>query len=328
MTRRFNKYSKEQVDTIIELHLKGLSSRAICRELKISEKKKSNINYILKDWREGKVSYSKSEVSLKSHLPKVLLIDLETAPCKMYGWSLWNQNFGLNQIESEWFILSYSAKWLGSDEVLYKDLKGKVHTEDDSELLEDLWNLMDEASIVVGQNHRKFDIKKLNARLIMNGYKPYSPVKTEDTLDIAKRKFGFTSNKLEWLTDKLCVEFKKQTHGSFAGFELWKQCLLENEEAWEEMKEYNIYDVLSLEELWLKLRCWDDRSVNYALYLDDTHLRCTCGSTNLSENGYSYTSLSKFQQYQCQDCGSFVRGRKNLFSKDKRASLLMNVTNR
>lgn len=323
-----SKYTQEQVDKIIELHLQGVSSRKICRELGISEKKKSSVNYILSDWREGKVKYSKSDTTLKTLHPKVLLIDLETAPCTLYGWALFNQNFGLNQIENEWYILSYSAKWLGSDEVMYKDLKGKVSTEDDSELLHDLWCLMDEAEVVVGQNHRRFDIKKLNARLILNGYKPYSPVKTEDTLDIAKRKFGFTSNKLEWMTDKLCVEFKKQTHGNFAGFELWRQCMLENEAAWEEMRVYNIYDVLSLEELWLKLRAWDDRSVNYALYLDDTHTRCTCGSTHLIEDGYAYTSLSKFQQYRCQDCGGFVRGRVNLFSKDKRASLLMNVTNR
>ena len=133
-----SKYTQEQVDKIIELHLQGVSSRKICRELGISEKKKSSVNYILSDWREGKVVYSKSDTMLKTLHPKVLLIDLETAPCTLYGWSLWNQNFGLNQIENEWYILSYSAKWLGSDEVMYKDLKGKVSTEDDSELLHDL----------------------------------------------------------------------------------------------------------------------------------------------------------------------------------------------
>lgn len=312
--------------TQLALEVLGRKSReSSVRHIKNVYEKYGNYFGVSLDGGDVKV---KSKQKRKHPHPKVLLIDLETAPCKMYGWSLWNQNFGLNQVESEWFILSYCAKWLDSDDVIYNDLKGKVDTENDYQLLSELWELMNEADIVVGQNHRRFDIKKLNARLIMNGFRPYSPVKTEDTLDIAKRKFGFTSNKLEWMTDKLCVEFKKQKHGQFAGFELWKQCLLENEEAWLEMKNYNIFDVLSLEELWLKLRAWDDRSVNYALYLDDTDIRCTCGSTNLVEDGFAYTSLSKFQQYRCEDCHSFVRGRVNLFSKEKRTSLLMNVTNR
>lgn len=59
-----SKYTQEQVDKIIELHLQGVSSRKICRELGISEKKKSSVNYILSDWREGKIKYSKSQISV------------------------------------------------------------------------------------------------------------------------------------------------------------------------------------------------------------------------------------------------------------------------
>lgn len=316
-------YTEQQLE-VKRLLESGVSIREAARLVLERETKESTIRGWVKNGLLGEVVGDGQDVKL----PKVLLIDIESAPCKMYGWQLFNANFGLNQIESEWFILSYSAKWLGSEEVIYQDLQGKVDTEDDTELLENIWHLLDQADIVVGQNLRRFDVKKINARLIMKGFKPYSPVKTEDTLDIAKRKFGFTSNKLEWLTDKLCVEFKKQTHGSFAGFELWKQCLLENEDAWLEMKNYNIFDVLSLEELWLKLRAWDDKSVNYALYMDDSKMRCKCGSSHLVESGFAYTSLSKFQQYRCEDCGSFSRGRVNLFSKEKRASLLMNVLNK
>ena len=323
------KYTQADIDTIVELHLQGFSSRKICKKMGLAVTKKSTINNILSRFRNGKETYSHSKCSLVLKLPKVLTLDVELSPTQFYGWGMFNQFFGLNQIVDEWFLLSYSAKWLHEENVMYKDMRGKVATGDDTELLQDLYELLDEADIVVGQNHRKFDLKKINARLLMKGFdKPYSPVKTEDTLDIAKRKFGFTSNKLEWMTEHLNVEFKKLKHGNYAGFELWKACMNEDIKAWDEMKEYNIYDSLSTEELWLKLRAWDDKSVNFALYLDDTHMRCSCGSTGLKEAGFAYTALSKFQQYQCEDCGSFLRGRTNLFSKDKRTNLLMNVINR
>lgn len=320
------KYPQETLDRIIELSLKGLSSRRICDELGWKRSKKSVVNYILADFRNGRVAYSKSKLSVKSHLPKVLLFDIETAPNKLMGWNLYNQSFGLNQIANEWFILSYSAKWLGADEVLYEDMEGIVHTEDDTHIMDSLWRLFDEADVIIGQNSKAFDVKKMNARWIMNGYKPPSPYKQIDTLDIAKRNFAFTSRKLEWMTDKIC-ENKKLTHQKFSGFELWKQCLLDNPEAWLEMKEYNIMDVVSLEELYLKMAAWDNKHVNFNLYnSDSTEHVCRCGSRAVVENGFAYTGVSKFQQYRCLDCGASTRGRVNLFSKEKRDSLQMNLS--
>lgn len=318
--------TQEQIDTIVELHLKGdKSSRYIAEQVFGRKSAKSSVNDILSKWRNGSIAYSKSEISLKSHLPKVLFFDIETAPNKLMGWSLWNQNFGLNQIENEWFLLSYSAKWMGSDEVLYEDMKGIVDTENDTHLLDSLWKLIDEADVVIGQNSKAFDIKKLNARWIMNGYLPPSPYKQIDTLDIAKRNFAFTSRKLEWMTDKMC-DNKKLTHGKFAGFELWKQCLLDNPEAWQEMEDYNKMDVISLEELYIKFAAWDNKHVNFNLYHSDNNSHvCRCGSHRVVEDGYAYTGVSKFQQYRCLDCGSSTRGRKNLFSKEKRDSLHMNI---
>jgi DNA polymerase III epsilon subunit-like protein len=327
--RKHKNLTQSQLDQIIALHLKGVSSRKICDALGLPRSKKSTVNYVIADFKKGSVVHSGEVKDVQTMLPKVLTIDIEISATSYAGWAMFNQNFSLDQIEREWFIMSFTAKWLGSDDVIYMDLRGKVDSEDDTELLEVLWKLFDSASIVVGQNHRKFDIKKINARMMMKGLtKPYSPIKTEDTLDIAKRKFGFTSNKLAWLSEHLNVKFKKLDHSGFAGYKLWKECMAENPLAWDEMEAYNIHDVLATEELWLKLRAWDDKSVNFALYLDDSRMRCSCGSTNLKKAGFSFTSLSKFQQYVCEDCGSFSRGRVNLFSKEKRASLLMNVLNK
>ena len=35
--------------------------------------------------------------------PKILILDIETAPLRAFVWKLWKQNIGINQIISEWF---------------------------------------------------------------------------------------------------------------------------------------------------------------------------------------------------------------------------------
>ena len=252
--------------------------------------------------------------------PRVLIFDIETAPVLGYVWTLWNNNVGLNQIENDWYILSWSAKWLGEDEVMYKDQRDAKNIEDDKKLLKGIWDLLDEADVVITQNGKAFDVKKLNARFIINGFEPPSSYQHIDTRQIAKRRFGFTSNKLEYMTDKLC-DLKKSKHAKFSGFELWKQCLKGNKEAWNEMEEYNRMDVLSLEELYTKLIPWDN-SVNFNVYHNSLENACTCGSTEFKRAGYHMTNSGKYQRYKCKSCGKEYRDGENLLSKNKRKSLL------
>ena len=257
--------------------------------------------------------------------PKVLVLDIETAPIIAYVWGLWENNVALNQIVKDWHVLSWSAKWLDSPKVMYKDQRNKKNIEDDKDLLKGIWKLLDEADIIITQNGRKFDQKKLNARFVINGMQPPSSYKHIDTCLLAKKHFGFTSNKLEYMTDKLCKKYKKQSHKKFPGQELWTECLKGNLEAWQEMEKYNKYDVLSLEELYYVLIPWDS-SINFNLYNDSTEHTCKCGSKDLQKYGFAYTSVSKFQRYKCKSCGSESRDRVNLFDKAKKKSLKAGTT--
>ena len=287
--------------------------------------KESTVERRLRDHKRG------CKDSSDCGTPKVLIFDIETSPILARVWGLWQQNVGLNQIKEDWFVMSWAAKWLGKGKVMYQDLRGQIDdtVKDyrDEELLRGIWNLLNDADIVVTQNGKKFDVKKLNARFIANGYQPPSGYKHIDTLQIAKRIFAFTSNKLEYMTDKLNVEFKKLKHGEFPGFELWQQCLADNQKAWKEMEKYNKHDVLSLEELYVKLAAWDDRHPNFNLYTNGEDQVCRCGCSEFIRAGYAYTQVSKFQKYRCKKCGAETRGRINLFEKDERAALRVNIYN-
>lgn len=253
--------------------------------------------------------------------PKILVYDIETSPIVAHVWRLWDNNVTLNQIVEDWTVLSWAAKWLGSpeDEVIYEDCRKKS----EKKILEGIWKLLDETDIVLTQNGKKFDQKKLNARFIQHGMQPPSSYRHIDTLQIAKRTFGFTSNKLAYMTDKLCTKYKKLTHAKFPGFDLWKQCLAGNPEAWEEMRVYNIHDILSLEELYYVLAPWDN-SINFDVYLGDG--TCKCGNHEFKKSGFHFTNVSKFQKWKCTACGFEHRDTDNLLSKEERKANSRRIT--
>lgn len=254
--------------------------------------------------------------------PKILFLDIETSPLEVYCWGLWDQNIALNQIKQDWTILSWAAKWLDDapNKIMYQDQRHAKNIRDDKKLLKRIWELLDECDIVVTQNGRSFDEKKLNARFIQNGYTSPKPFKHIDTKLLAKKRFAFTSNKLEYMTDKLNTKYKKLKHNKFSGFTLWTECLAGNKEAWKEMEKYNKYDVLSLQELFEKLAPWDN-SYDPNVYSQDLSIVCTCGSERFKKHGFRYNASGKYQSYTCLDCGRHSSSKMNLLTKEKKLSL-------
>lgn len=291
----------------IELAKQGMSGRQIAKEI---GKSKSAINNFLRKSAE-KITKKTNEISY----PKVLFIDIELKPLIMQGWGMFDQNFGLEQIQEDWSILSYSCKWLHSDEVIYSDVSEK--TEDD--LLWELHALLNEASFIVGHNAKRFDLPKIRARMVARGLPPHSPVRVIDTLHIAKQEFKFSSNKLAYLTKLLCKSHVKGSHEKFAGHVLWQQWLKGNPEAISAMRDYNCLDVTSLEELYFILAPWSSKLPVFEAYFEDVDMG------NWVHEGYAYTNFGKYEQFRNKVTGQYRRGKKNLLSKEKRSQLLANI---
>lgn len=258
-----------------------------------------------------------------SQNPVITLLDIETASIQAHVWGLFDQTVGLNMIKEDWRLLSFASKTLHKDDILYLEAR---HANQERKVLKAIWHTLNRSDIIVAHNGKKFDIKKINARLIANGFGPYSPVKIVDTLLEVRKVAAFTSNKLEYLTDLLCTE-KKLKHSKFPGFELWRQCLAGNPEAWAEMKAYNIQDIVSMEELYLKLRPWMAEHPNIGNFTppdDDQSPVCPkCGGKHLHKRGIQRTQVAQYQRYQCLDCGGWSRGREMMQSKEQRKHILM-----
>jgi len=243
---------------------------------------------------------------------KMLVFDIETAPVLAYVWALKDQNVAVNQIHKDWYVIAWAAKWYGdpASKVIYRDQRGAKNIEDDKAILKDLWKLLDEADIVITQNGKNFDTPKLNARFIMHGMKPPSPYQHLDTYQIVRNAAKFTSNKLEYLTEKLCKKYKKLTHEKFPGFSLWAECLKGNLKAWNEMRRYNKHDVLATEELYTKIRAWVPKNAPQVYPVGKSYMQCgVCGALGLMRaKGYTYTSVSRFRKYVCLGCGKWTNG--------------------
>jgi len=259
--------------------------------------------------------------SIANKFPKVLLFDIETSPLSAYIFqkSIWKANVSDEQVISEWFMLTWSAKWLFDDNIITERLTGKeAKDEDDSRIVGGLWKLLDEADIVIAHNGDGFDIPNMNTRFIILGFSPPSPYQTIDTKAVASKQFGFTHNSLNALARLFEFDAKKDTD-----FDLWKKCREGDEESLKYMQEYNIGDVELLEKVYLKLRPWIRNHPNIGLYVDSDSTTCpNCGSDKITwlKDKFHYTGVSKFPIFVCE-CGAYGRGRTSVITKKTNPNL-------
>ena len=241
---------------------------------------------------------------------RILLLDIETTPIKAYVWDLWKQNIAWDHTTSDWYIICWSAKWLDSPDI-YSECITPIDAlqENDANILQPLWDLLENADIVVTHNGDAFDLPRINTRFALNGMTPPSPYYRIDTFKVAKKEFAFTSNKLDAIAHYFGLEGKYDTD-----FKLWEGCINGNRKALQEMQEYNIQDVKVLEEVFLKLRPWIKGFPNNNNYMSSKTLVCaTCGSDNVEElqEQYYYTSTGKYQLFRCKACGAITKSRYN-----------------
>ena len=242
------KLTQSTKDAILTMKAQGYSSRSIGRVLNIGE---STVHDFLAAQRnigqevlEG-VKYV-AEQKVKP-VARILIIDIETAPFLAYTFRRWRANIGQENVEKEGYVLCYAAKWFGDDNIIFSRVQ---EPENDYEIVKEMKTLIDQADIVIAHNAVGFDLPTIATRMQFHGMTPFAPHKVVDTLKIAKQQFRFPSNSLESIAAYLGLAEQKMKH---SGFGLWKRVMQMDEEAWAEMEEYNIQDILVLEKVCEKL---------------------------------------------------------------------------
>jgi len=232
---------------------------------------------------------------------KILLLDIETKPMTAVVWGLFDQNISPNHIVDSAGVLCYAYKWLGQKGVTFDS----VHQSKPKEMLKGIHNAINEADAIITYNGRRFDLPVLNREFLLNGFLPTSKHKDIDLLQTMRRKFKFSSNKLDFICQSLGLG-KKTEH---TGMQLWLDCIAGDPKAWKLMEKYNKNDVIIMESLYYKVLPWISNNINHNLFTQE-EVCPSCGGKHLQKRGTAVSTVGTYQRYQCRDCGSWSQGTK------------------
>lgn len=232
---------------------------------------------------------------LKPTEQKILVFDIETAPAQAFVWGLYDQNISPSQLIEPARVLCFAAKWLGESRVMF-------FSERSGDMIAEAWRLLDEADIVVGYNHVRFDVPHLQREMVVRGYRPPSPWVDVDLLSVVRKNFKFMSNKLGSVVDVLGLDAKTDP----GGFETWRKVLAGDEKAWRTMERYNKQDVAITADLFTYLRPWV-KMPHVGLWSGDMRACCECGSDGLLASGVSRTKTAAYVRVTCLNCNTDQR---------------------
>jgi hypothetical protein len=252
---------------------------------------------------------------------KIIFLDIETSLVTAKIFRTGNQFIEAKQLQDTTKILTVAYGSLhdlqskGKEGVTVlsnrtsKNFKKDPH--DDSELLKNLWPILDKAEVIVAHNSR-FDRGWLLGRYVELGMELPSHFFDFCTFQNL-RPFNMTSKKLDELSKNLIGTRKLPTD-----FTLWERCSHGDVKAFKEMEAYNIGDVYdTLYRLWLRTAYYNaNKAIDFA-NPDSRDIQCKVDGRYLEEYGV-YTNRAnglKYYQYKNPRSGQVYVDRYNTNSR-------------
>ena len=232
---------------------------------------------------------------------RILYLDIETAPNEGKFWGLFKQNISINQISKSGYTLCFAAKWSDSKEIMFSSVYG----DGNEVMMRKMWDLLDEADVVVHYNGKKFDIPKLNKEFVLLKFWPPSAYKQCDLYHTVRSNFSFASNKLDFV----CKELGLGNKVSHKGMSLWDGCMEGNEDDWKVMERYNKQDVRLLPRLHRRLLPWINWPLSYALFDPDACPNCGKHRFMKLDKPVFPGKVNAYDAYKCRNCGNNCRSR-------------------
>lgn len=255
---------------------------------------------------------------LKTAAPNVLTVDIERVPGRAKHqhrgltiegdfWDLnsWKHILGYRippESVTEWpRTICGSIRWYGS-----KRPEFAAEWETDREaMLAQLWEAYDRADLIYGHNVHRFDTKNLNAEWLTLGLKAPSSFKILDTLKEARKTFGFESNTLASLTQRLGIDTKTDKYD----VETARAACAGDKAAQRKLKAYNHGDTAASEAFVDRLRGWIPSHPHNLVGTANDRPTCNqCWGDNLKRNGTKLAQQITYVLYRCLDCGANVQG--------------------
>jgi hypothetical protein len=240
-----------------------------------------------------------------SQEPKILLWDIETSHNIVASFQLRDEYTPHTNILQERFVICAAWKWLGEKKVhtvsVMDDSKRfSKDVADDKHVIETLHKVLSEADVIIAHNGDRFDTKFIETRALFHGLPALPPITSIDTYKVAKARFMFNSNRLDYLGKFLGFGGKKSTPAG-----LWLDVLKGDKKAIKTMVDYNKRDVTLLENVFLKLRPYVANHINREIF---GKVGCPrCGSKKVQSRGFHRAITKTYRRFQCQKCSGWFR---------------------
>ena len=250
-----------------------------------------------------------------SRKAKILIYDLEVSTIRLeietYGLKVYDKYHKHQDVTRDYAIHGAAWKWLGDDKVSCISVSPR-NPFDDAAVTKAMYDVFNEADVIVGHNVDRFDTRKLNTRALKHGLAPIPAKVSVDTLKLARRYFDITSNSMAYLARFLELGVEKDNSPD------WAAIRAGDSEALAYMREYNRRDVIVTEQIYLKLRSWDNNPPNIAAIQEIRDIEgklitgCpACGSTDIINYGHFWTrkGVKKHRLY-CKSCRKSSKGKR------------------
>lgn len=232
-------------------------------------------------------------------LVRIIYYDLENTAMVARTWTLYPDNISHDDIIADKTVISWSAQVRGHNRVL-SDVQTPTEAvnRDDTRIITSLHRLLSTADIIVGHNIDRHDTPILRTRALLHRLSPLPPVRSIDTLKIARRDFKFESNKLDYLARKLLGESKLPTNA-----QLWRDCEAGDPQALARMHRYNKHDTRIGFKVFEALLPHSARMIK----LVEGTMCPYCDSGQAHQRGTYHTNAASYQKWQCQTCQRYYR---------------------
>jgi DNA polymerase elongation subunit (family B) len=227
-----------------------------------------------------------------------LYFDIEvSANIGLFWQSGYKLQIATENIIKERAVICICYKWEDDNNIYYLQWDKK---QCDKKLLQDFINVANTADELVGHNGDKFDLSWIRTRCLFHNIQMFPSYNTIDTLKVARSKFRFNSNRLDYIGKFLGLGQKNHTN-----FDLWKDIMLKNDKtAMNTMIDYCIQDVVLLEKVHKALSNHIPAKTHYGVIFGQDKGSCPeCGSDDLVINNRRVTAAgTKKIQFICKTC--------------------------
>lgn len=272
----FKKLTKEDKEHIINMYESSRPRLEIQEELanKFGVKQRA-----IRKWAEIMgIGTLKKTITINSS--KVMIYDIETSGVDARVWWTGKQYINNNQLQGEPKIISIAYKWIGEDKV-HTLTWDKNHC--DKKMLKAFIKEYNKADMVVGQNNNRFDNRWVNARAFKFGIDINVHVKSFDIMKETKRLFRLPSYSMAYISQFLDVTLKQSHEGLIMWLKIEKGTKEEQKEYLQKMVDYNIGDIVSTEEIFLKIRKYTNHTMHFGVLQGEPKYTCPhCGQSELT----------------------------------------------